>query len=116
MINVSSVHYYRLMMNMTNEGPNPPPVLSLSDGSHLENLGIIPLLKLRLEKIVVVDGGRSILDKDYGKSLMIVLDLARKKLGCSFSALDGRDIAEDIRDSFVERSPGSQPSNYRYVM
>lgn len=47
---------------------------------------------------------------------MIVLDLARKKLGCSFSALDGRDIAEDIRDSFVERSPGSQPSNYRYAM
>ena len=115
-INVSSVHYYRLMMDMTNVGPNPPPVLSLSDGGHLENLGILPLLKLRLEKIVVVDGGRSILDKDYGKSLMIVLDLARKKLGCSFSALDGRDIAEDIRDSFVERSPGSQPSNYRYVM
>ena len=104
------------MMNMTNVGPNPPPVLSLSDCGHLENLGILPLLKLRLEKIVVVDGGRSILDKDYGKSLMIALDLARKKLGCSFSAVDGRDIAEDIRDNFVEKSPGSQPKNYRYVM
>ncbi len=101
-------------MQMTNHGPNPPPVLSLSDGGHVENLGILPLLKLRLKKIIAVDGGRTILDQDYGESLLRALDLASKKLGCSFSGMDGRYIAEDIRDKFVERSPGSQPSSYRY--
>ena len=102
------------MMQIDNQGPVPPPVLSLSDGGHIENLGILPLLKLRLKKIIAVDGGRTILDQDYGNSLLIALDMARKKLGCSFSGIDGRDIVEDIRDSFVERSPGSQPSSYRY--
>ena len=101
-------------MNVINVGPSPPAVLSLSDGGHLENLGILPLLKLRLKKIVAVDGGNTILDQDYADALLIALDMARKKLGCSFSALDGRDITEDIRDNFVERSPGSQPSSYRF--
>ena len=53
-------------------------------------------------------------DLDYGQELLLALDFARKKLGCSFLGMDGRDIAEDIRDKFVERSPGSQPSSYRY--
>ena len=103
-------------MQMTNHGPNPPPVLSLSDGGHIENLGILPLLKLRLKTIIAVDGGLAISDKAYGKSLLIALDMARKELGCSFLGMDGRDITEDIRDNFVERSPGSQPSSYRYDM
>ena len=101
-------------MQVTNVGPNSPPVLSLSDGGHIENLGILPLLKLRLKKIIAVDGGRTLSDLDYGRELLLALDLARKKLGCSFLGMDGRDIAEDIRDKFVERSPGSQPSSYRY--
>ena len=100
-------------MQMTNVGPNPPAVLSLSDGGHVENLGILPLLKLRLKKIIAVDGGRTLSDLDYGRELLLALDLARKKLGCSFLGMDGRDIAEDIQDKFVERSPGSQPSSYR---
>ncbi len=112
-INVS-IHFIRKMMQMTNHGPYPPPVLSLSDGGHIENLGILPLLKLSLKKIIVVDGGRTILDQDYGESLLRALDLASKKLDCSFSGMDGRYINEDIRDNFVDRSPGLQPSSYRY--
>ena len=111
---MSFIQFLRKMMQMTNVGPNPPPVLSLSDGGHIENLGILPLLKLRLKKIIAVDGGRTLSDLDYGQELLLALDLARKKLGCSFLGMDGRDIAEDIRDKFVERSPGSQPSSYRY--
>lgn len=101
---------------MTNQGPNPPPVLRLSDGGHIENLGILPLLKLRLKKIVAVNGGRTICDEDYSSTLLASLDMARKKLGCSFTGMDGRDIAEDIRDNFVEKPPGSQPSSYRLEM
>ena len=54
-----------------------------------------------------VDGGRTILDEDCGRSLLTALDLARKKLGCSFSGMDGLDIAENIRDNVVETSVGS---------
>lgn len=113
-INVAYVSFVRKTIGMTNQGPNPPPVLRLSDGGHIENLGILPLLKLRLKKIVSVNGGRTISDGDYGATLLAGLDMARKKLGCSFSAMDGRDIAEDIRDNFVEKPPGSQPSSYRF--
>ena len=114
-VNVYYVNFIRNAMKIVNEGPSPPAVLSLSDGGHIENLGILPLLKLRLKKIVSVDGSRTILDQDYGSSLMAALDLARRKLGCSFSGMDGRDIAEDIRDNFVERRLGSHPRSYRSV-
>ena len=102
-------------MKIVNQGPSPPAVLSLSDGGHIENLGILPLLKLRPKKVVSVGGSRNILDEDYGSLLMKALDLAREKLGCSFSGLDGRDIAEDIQDNFVDRSAGSQPMSDRSV-
>ena len=102
-------------MQVTNKGPNPPAVLYLSDGGHIENLGILPLLKKRMKRIVAINGGQTILDEDYGSSLLNALDMARKKLDCSFSGMDGRDVAEDIRENFVERSPGSQPSSYRLV-
>lgn len=55
-ISVLGILYYRKAMNIMNVGPNPPAILSLSDGGHLENRGILPLLKLRLKKIVTVDG------------------------------------------------------------
>lgn len=113
-VNVAYVSFIRKTINMTNQGPNPPPVLRLSDGGHIENLGILPLLKLRLKKIVAVNAGRTISDEDYGATLLAGLDMARKKLGCSFSGIDGRDIAEDIHDNFVDKPPGSQPSSYRF--
>ena len=103
-------------MQVKNNGPNPPAVLYLSDSGHIENLGILPLLKLRLTKIVSVEGGRTILDEDYAGSLLRALDMARKKLRCSFTGMDGQDITEDIRDKFVERSPGTQPRSYRSVI
>lgn len=115
-INVSYVSFVRKTVGMINQGPNPPPVLRLSDGGHIENLGILPLLKLKLKKIVAVNGGRTISDDGYGETLLAGLDMARKKLGCSFSAMNGRDIAEDIRDNFVEKPPGSQPSSYKLVI
>ena len=114
-VNVSSVNFFRNALQVTNQGPNPPAVLYLSDGGHIENLGILPLLKLRLPKIVCVEGGRTISDEDYAGCLLRALDMARIKLRCSFTGMDGQDITEDIRDKFVERGPGSQPRSYRSV-
>lgn len=62
-VNVYYVNFIRNAMKIVNQGPSLPAVLSLSDGGHIENLGILPLLKLRLQKIVSVGGSRTILDK-----------------------------------------------------
>ena len=70
------------MYNVTNIGPSSPPILSLSDGGHIENLGLLALLQQRLEKIVVVDGGNKYFS--FADDLHISLNQARKKLNCSF--------------------------------
>lgn len=100
-------------MFVPNEGPSPPPVLRLSDGGHIENLAILPLLKKRLEKIVVVDGGHKVNDREWGKDLLTALSLAREKLHCSFIGLDGRDVIEDVKEKFVNKPQGHQPRSYR---
>ena len=46
-----------------------------------------------MKKIIAVHGGRPLSDLDYGRVLLLALDLAREKLGCSFLGMDGRDIA-----------------------
>ena len=70
--------------DVVNQGPMPPPILRLSDGGHIENLAILPLLKKRLPEIVVVDGGQKTCDSEWGDSLLDALILARRKLHCSF--------------------------------
>ena len=102
-------------LGIPNVGPSPPPVLRLSDGGHVENLGILPLLRLRLKRIISVYGGCAASEQAFCNTLMNALEMARKKLRCSFTGMDGRDINEDIRINFVERSPGNQPRSYRLV-
>ena len=95
-------------------GPAPPPILRLSDGGHIENLGILPLLKKRLRKIVVADGGHKSEDGHWAKDLLKALSLAREKLHCSFIGLDGRDIIEDVKEKFVNTPRRHQPRSYRF--
>ena len=109
------ISFVRKTIGILNHGPNPPPVLRLSDGGHVENLGILPLLKLRLKKIITVYGGRASSEQSFCDTLLKALEMARKKLRCSFTGLDGRDITEDIRNKLVEKSPGNQPRSYRLV-
>ena len=114
-VHVPYISFVRKTIGILNHGPNPPPVLRLSDGGHVENLGILPLLKLRLKKIITVYGGRASSEQSFCDTLLKALEMARKKLRCSFTGLDGRDITEDIRNKLVEKSPGNQPRSYRLV-
>lgn len=107
------IRYVRSTFGIIDEGPLPPPILRISDGGHFENLALLPLLKRRLPKLVIVSGSSCESDEDYGNELKIAIELAREKLRCSFSGLDGRDIMEDIRANFVEKEPGDQPRSYR---
>ena len=54
-------------------GPAPPPILRLSDGGHIENMGILPLLKKQMRKIVVADGGHKSEDGHWAKDLLKAL-------------------------------------------
>jgi len=123
------VHNYfvqcmRDVFSKNNTGLMPPPIMLLSDGGDVENLGLLPLLKKRLQKIIVVDGGYKADQKLYGESLLNALMLARTKLNCSFlSASDGGDfdVITDLMNTFVKQR-GNQgnrqeklPRVYRFV-
>ncbi|CAH3113874.1 unnamed protein product [Pocillopora meandrina] len=69
-VHVSFVQFVREGLNIENIGPMPPPVMLLSDGGHVENLAILPLLKKKLKKIIVVDGGYYSNEMKYGKYLL----------------------------------------------
>lgn len=101
-------------MGVINVGPTPPPILYLSDGGHVENLGLLPLLKRKCEKIVVINAGRVEEDLGIAHALLYALTQAREKLHCSFTGMDGRDVYEDIRTVIVDRPPGKQPRSYRF--
>ena len=113
MVNVPHIRYVRSVLGIVNVGPSPPPIMHISDGGHYENLGLLGLLKLRLPKIVIVNGGACESDEAYGVDLNFALKLAREELRCSFSGVDGRDVMEDIRSNFVKKKPGDQPRSYR---
>ena len=93
----------------------PPPMLLLSDGGHFENLAILPLLKRRLQRIVVVDGGYKEDQRFYGDSLLDALMLARTNLNCSFLSEDGQDIISDLLETFVKPQAGGNPRYYKLV-
>ena len=114
-VHVPFVRFMRQLLYVSNMGPAPPPILRLSDGGHIENLGILPLLKKRLRKIVVADGGHKSEDGHWAKDLLKALSLAREKLHCSFIGLDGRDVIEDVKEKFVNKPRRHQPRSYRSV-
>ncbi len=101
-------------MRINNVGEIPPPILYLSDGGHIENLGLLALLKRRLRRIIVADGGFIESEHDIAESLLIALKMAREMLHCSFMGMDGRDIEEDIRDNLVEPINGKYSRYYKF--
>ena len=108
------VRVIRELLRVDNVGPTPPSILYLSDGGHIENLALLSLLKRRLKKILVVDGG--IVEKDSGvaRDLLISLEQARQKLRCSFLGMDGRDVIEDIRAKVIDKPTGKRPRSYQF--
>ena len=80
----------------------------------MENLGLLPLLKRRCVRILVVSGGYSSSDTTIANDLIIALNFARKWLRCSFSGRNGRDVIEDIKDHYVDKAPGIQPRTYSF--
>ncbi|XP_048585480.1 uncharacterized protein LOC116617811 [Nematostella vectensis] len=100
-IHIFIVRFLRGFMNVTTNGSIPPPILRLSDGGHFENLALLPLLKKRLKRIVVIDGSCISDEKKYGDDLLGALQLARDRLHCSFLDEDGNDVILAIKENLV---------------
>ena len=114
---MSFVKFVREGLNIENIGPMPSPVMLLSDGGHVENLAILPLLKKKLKKIIVVDGGYYSNEKNYGEELLKALMLARRDLNCSFIGQGGRDVISDLLENFVrlQQPDEKKPRHFRYL-
>ena len=113
-VNIYHVRFARLFLQTIDVGPVPPAILNLSDGGHIEGLGLLALLKKRLRKIVVIDGSTSEHGQRVSSQLLRSLELARKRLRCSFSAMDGRDITEDLRSKLDQVPPRHKPRFYKF--
>ena len=111
-VHVFYVRFLRNLMSIINKGPSPPALLRLSDGGHFENLALLPLLKKKLKRIVVVNGGNTP-EEYYGEPLLSALKLAREKLHCSFTGMDGRDVSEDLRARFIEPHPEQRSYKFK---
>ncbi|CAH3128788.1 unnamed protein product [Porites lobata] len=113
-VNIYHVRFARLFLQTIDVGPVPPAILNLSDGGHIEGLGLLALLKKRLRKIVVIDGTTPGNGQRVSSQLLRSLELARKRLRCSFSAMDGRDITEDLRSKLDQVPPRHKPRFYKF--
>ena len=91
------------MLHIIAYGEDPPAMMHLSDGGHFENYGLLPLLKLRLPKIILVHGLETKSDDDFAKDIIMAMELARDIFGCSFTSINGNDVLTDIKIKFVEK-------------
>ena len=90
-------------------------MLHLSDGGHFENYGLLPLLKMRLPKILVVHGMEISSDDDeYAKEIIEAMEHARKLFDCSFTSMTGGDVLTDIKKEFVEERSRTYKFKVRY--
>ena len=112
------VRFFREVLKVNNVGPNPPAILSLSDGGRLEKYGLLYLLKKRLKKILIVDGSLIAQDASYSKSILKSMDKARELLHCEFVGFDGRrDVKEQMRKEYVEAPEGpGKPRHFRFLV
>jgi len=77
-VNVYLIRYIREVLQINNVGEVPPAIMYLSDGGHVENLGLLSLLKLRMKRIIVADGGFKSSKEEAGVDLLHSLNMARK--------------------------------------
>jgi len=101
--------YFSLLLRLVRIKDNWPHYLFLSDGGHLENYGMLPLLRRRCKRIFVCDGTQDV--KGICKELFKCLRMAEQRLYCCFLALDSEESAA----RYIERTFIANPNRGRYV-
>ena len=105
--------FFRSILSIITHGETPPAMLHLSDGGHFENSGMLPLLKLRLQKILIVHGAEMKSNEDYAKDIIVGMDHARKMFNCSFVSMGGDDVLTAIQNEFV-RPNDNAPRKFEF--
>ncbi|KAL9964155.1 hypothetical protein ACROYT_G027747 [Oculina patagonica] len=113
-VHLYHIRFLREVFQVDNVGPCPPALLFLSEAGRLEKFGLLPLLKKRLKRILIVDGSLIRSDEDYSKHLLSSLDQARKELHCEFVGKKSRDVIEEMRKKYVDVPRGHQQRHYRF--
>ncbi len=88
------------MLHLITYGEAPPAMLHISDGGHFENYGLLPLLKLRLPKILLVHGLEIKSDEDYARDIIVGMEHARRIFNCSFTSMAGNDVLDAIEEKY----------------
>lgn len=86
MLQIGCLRHLHQALGVVHVG-SPPPCVYLSDGGHLDNLGIIELLKRRVSQIVAFDCGHD--PTGQCEDLLTAIALAQQQLGCSFLPFEG---------------------------
>ena len=116
-VHLYQVRFLREVLKVNNIGPNPPAILSLSDGGRLEKYGLLYLLKRKLRKILIVDGSFISQEANYSKNILKSMDQARELLHCGFVGLDGHDVKERMRKEYVDAPKESgKPRHFRFLV
>ena len=64
-----------------------PFTMHLSDGGHIENLGLLPVLQRQADRIIIADGTLYGDKRLIASDLLRALEMAREWLGCSFTTV-----------------------------
>ncbi|XP_065198719.1 uncharacterized protein LOC135830390 [Sycon ciliatum] len=101
----------RELATQTTYGNHPDYILHISDGGHMENLGLLPLLRRQTDYIILADGSRhDIIDR--ANLLWKAMNYARMWLGCQFTTLNDTDVDEHMLRKMGYQSNGSAPQAY----
>ena len=112
-VNVPQFNLLRRLMDVQSVGPHPGFLLEVVGGGQVDNLGLLPLLKRRVNHIIVADGNQYE-DGEIDVELERVLQFARRWLGCKFTAMDGKDLEFDVQHSYVRTKKDGQPHCYQF--
>ena len=82
----------------------------LSDGGHIENLGLLPVLQRQADRIIIADGTHYADKRLIAADLLRALELAREWLGCSFTTVPVSKEGAEPKDS----TGHTQESKYNY--
>eukprot|EP00117_Sycon_ciliatum_P036512 scpid76506/ scgid5365/ len=101
----------RELATPTTYGNHPDYILHISDGGHMENLALLPLLRRRTDYIILADGSLHG-TIDHACLLWDAMNYARMWLGCQFTSLDDTDVDEHMLRTMGYHSDGAAPQAY----
>jgi len=101
--------YLALLLQLVDIKSSWPHYVFLSDGGHIENYGMLALLRRKCKRIFLCDGTQDV--KGTCDDLFKSLRLAEQRLYCSFLALDSDDSAV----KYIENNFVANPNRGRFI-